>query len=204
MRDYLRILQHKRVRHLAVLLKLMIPRLHSLLGGLGISEAELTTLFDLLADQIQFNANSKTSLGLLEVSLLYRHALLARALKLKIEDLAHLLRLKAGTKSPGIMTADQILDLIELSEWLRTSPFNVESSAFILLGEESASVKFVSNRRSAANIVTGYQNYTKTEEGEESFKTYLSLILNIKVAQLHAILKWAEIRYLQHEYQDCP
>lgn len=58
------------------------PKTPLLLGGLGISETELLLLFDLLKNEMPFDSNGDTTLDRRRISLLYRHARLAKALKL--------------------------------------------------------------------------------------------------------------------------
>ena len=55
------------------------PNTSLLLGGLGISETELLLLFNLLQNEIPFNSKGDTTLNRKRISLLYRHARLARA-----------------------------------------------------------------------------------------------------------------------------
>ena len=58
------------------------------LGGLGVSETELLLLFEQLKNEMPFDQHGDTTLDRRRISLLFRHARLAKALKLGIGTLS--------------------------------------------------------------------------------------------------------------------
>lgn len=139
------------------------PKTPVLLAGLGVSETELLLLLDLLKKEIPFAETGYCTLDLRAISLLYRHARLAKALKLKLEDFVQSLYLAFGQQDSVVRAMDQILTLREFREWLKSSPFNVSELRFIIKGEESNTVKFKSNLESVAAIVQEIQKLQQSK-----------------------------------------
>ncbi|HRE52464.1 MAG TPA: neuraminidase-like domain-containing protein [Flavitalea sp.] len=115
------------------------PKLGFLQGGLGIAETELVRLFELLNDEIIFDASGNTTLHREQVSLLYRHARLAKALKLSIDDFILLLKLLFTTGKPWVDSIDRVFELMAFKQKLQSIKLKVADLWFILKGEEKGS-----------------------------------------------------------------
>lgn len=164
-----------------------------LLAGIGISETELLLLFDLLKNEIPFDADGECTLDLESISLLYRHARLARALKLSIEDFIVALNLNfaaSGTVGNTVVrTLEQIYQLIEFKGWSRASPFNVPELRFILAGNETNTIKYTANLETVIAMVHEIQELQEVNK-VDALKKYLSTTFNITDDQQEDILKW--------------
>lgn len=165
------------------------PKTPILLGGLGVSETELLLLFDLLKDKMPFDAKGDTKLDRGRISLLYRHARLAKALKLNIEDFIQALHLNFTPANLVVTTLAQIHQLLEFRKWLRASPFTVSELRFILKGEESTTVKYKMNLETVAAVV---QEVQKSQEMNKLavLKASLAKVVNLTSNQLDDTLKW--------------
>jgi len=163
-----------------------------LLAGLGVSETELLLLLHLLKNEIPFDANGDCTLDLERISLLYRHARISKALKLNIEDFIKALTLNFEPANLVVTELQQIHQLKEFRDWLKTSPFNVSELCFILKGEESSTVKYKVN---VETIGTMLQEVQKSQEVNKvaALKTHLSKFFNLTSSQLTDILKWKNI-----------
>ena len=81
------------------------PKTPLLLAGLGISETDLLLLFDLLKDELPFDANGVCTLNRPKLSLLYRHVRVGRALKLSVEGPPARARIALRAGRPGARVA---------------------------------------------------------------------------------------------------
>jgi hypothetical protein len=160
-----------------------------LLAGLGISETELYSLFRLLENKIIFDANGKCMLNREVISILYRHAKIAKALRINIEDLISMLSLNFDSNNLNISTPDKILQLVEFQEWLNASPFSLALLNFILKGEERNPANYVINLDIVETIVKEIQNDNEVEK-VVALKTRLLKLYNISPVLLEYILKW--------------
>ncbi len=165
------------------------PNTPVLLGGLGVSETELLLLFDLLRAQMPFNAAGDTTLDRQRISLLYRHARLARALKLSIDDFIQSLRLNFAANNLTVTKLDQVHQLIRFRDWLKLSPFTVSELRFILRGEETVAVKFKSNLETATAIVLEVRN-SQIADRTEALKVSLANSFNLSGSKLGDLLQW--------------
>lgn len=165
------------------------PNTPVLLGGLGVSETELLLLFDLLRAEMPFLPNGETTLDRKRISLLYRHARLARALKLSIDDFIQSLHLNFAANNRVVTKLDQVQRLIEFRDWLKLSPFTVSDLRFILKGEETSAVKFKSNRETATRIVLEVRN-SQVADRTDALKIALSSSFNLSAHQLDDSLQW--------------
>jgi Tc toxin complex TcA C-terminal TcB-binding domain/Neuraminidase-like domain/Salmonella virulence plasmid 28.1kDa A protein/Putative peptidoglycan binding domain len=186
------------------------PNTPLLLGGLGISETELLLLADLLKAEMPFDLEGNCILDRCRISLLYRHARLAKALRFSIEDFIQVLHLNfLAPADPVVTTLEQIHQLIEFRSWLKSSPFNVSELRFILKGEESNAVKFKMNQAAVGAIVqsipkpqsvskitlemigTIIQDVQKSAQVDkvEVLKVSLSKSFNLTLDQLTEVLK---------------
>lgn len=162
-----------------------------LLGGLGVSETELLLLFDLLQAQMPFNQDGDTTLDRQRISLLYRHARLARALKLSIDDFIQALRLIFPPNNLVITRLDQIHQLIKFRDWLKLSSFTVSELRFVLKGEETSAIKFKTTQATAATIVLEIQK-SQAVDKIAALKTSLSSTFNLSAGQLDDSLQWVD------------
>ena len=175
--------------------KTIDPKTPILLGGLGVSETELLLLFGLLKDEMPFNTDGDCTLDRKKISLLYRHARLARALKLTIEDFIQTLRLLSVPKELVVKTLAQIQQLIQFRDWLKSSPFSVSDLRFILKGEVSNTVTYKTTPELVEAMVLEIQNtpgfITLTaSEKVDALKAHLSKLFNLSSKQLDDTLKW--------------
>ncbi len=128
-----------------------------LLGGLGVSETELLLLFELLQEEMPFDLDGDTILNKEKISLLFRHARLAKALKLSVNELIHALYLNLLQDDLPINTLEKIQHIQEFRNWLKSSPFNVYELCFILKGAESSQVKYKMNSEAIVELVKDIQ-----------------------------------------------
>ncbi|OQY99735.1 MAG: hypothetical protein B6D35_08670 [Candidatus Brocadia sp. UTAMX2] len=195
------------------------PKTPILLGGLGISETELLLLADLLKAKMPFDNNGDTTLNRENISLLYRHARLARALKLGIEDFIQSLHLNFAPNDLVVTKLDQIHQLIRFRDWLKSSPFTVSELRFILKGEESNTVKYKTTRDTVVTIVQETQKYQvinkitreaigkivleaqKSQDKVEALKDSLSRLFILTDDQMSAVLKVVSIDINSPEIQ---
>ena len=184
------------------------PKTPLLLGGLGISETELLLLFEILnrkteteseteterENGIPFDDNGKCNLNEERISLLYRHARLAKALKFKIEDFVHAIYLNfSDSLFPIIDSLEKIFKLVDFQEWLkRDSPLSVSELWFILRGEESGSIKFKNNFDTIAKMVQEIQEDpdVQTSSRVTALKENILKSFNLSESQLNDFLKW--------------
>ncbi len=160
-----------------------------LLGGLGISETELLLFFNLLKDEMPFDANGDTTLDRRRISLLYRHARLAKALKLDIEDFIEALHLNFAPANSVITTLSQIRQLQKFRDWLKASPFTVSELRFLLRGEESNTVKFKMSLETIGKIVHDIQK-AKESKRLEALRIQLARLFNLSAKMLENTLQW--------------
>lgn len=151
-----------------------------ILAGLGISEAELEMLFSLLG----INTSADQVLGIDLLSSLYRHALIARGLKLDIEDFVHLVRLVTG--GSAIAQLAQIESVADVTEWRKTTSFSVAELLLIIKGEESSDLKFSNDIHTVASAVMEIQDSaTKDKKAKvDLLKAYLQNSFNLTAEQL--------------------
>ncbi|MEG4576203.1 neuraminidase-like domain-containing protein [Microcoleus sp. N3A4] len=169
--------------------KTIDPNTPLLLGGLGISETELLLLFDLLKNEMPFDANGDCTLDRSRISLLYRHARLARALKFSIEDFIQALRLNLALTNLVITTLEQIHQLVKFKDWLKSSPFKVSELCLILKGEESTTIKFKLDLSAVGILVQEVQAASEPNK-ITALKASLARTLNLTVDQLTNVLGW--------------
>lgn len=105
-----------------------------LLAGLGITEAELLILVNLLS----IDLTQPITIDVL--SRLYRHARVAKALKMNIEDFNNALLLVLNGQP--LKNLEDIEKPIEFSDWLKKSPLKISELVFILRGIETTSNKY--------------------------------------------------------------
>lgn len=160
-----------------------------LLGGSGTSETDLYSLFRLLKNEIIFDANGKCTLNRKVISILYRHAKIAKALGVNIDDLILMLLFKFDSRNFVIRTPEVITQLAEFQEWLKTSPFSLAVLNFILKGEESNSVKYSINLSMVETVVKEIQN-DQEDDKVAALKVRLLKMYNISSGLLENVLKW--------------
>jgi hypothetical protein len=130
------------------------PLLHA---GLGITETELLLLFDFLKGEMVFDTKGDCQLDGKKISLLYRHARLARAFKMEIADFIQALKLFFQKDNPVLRTIQQIQQVEEFAGWLRAVPFTVSELHFILNDIESATIKHKMNIEAVLEFIKEYQ-----------------------------------------------
>lgn len=151
-----------------------------LLAGLGISESELEMLFKLLG----INTSVDQTVGLDLLSSLYRHALIARGLKLGIEDFVHLISLvNAGA---AITRLGHIEALADAAAWRKTSPFSISEMLLILQGKESSDLQIANDIHVAASAVIDIQTSAISDKKDKKdlLVSFLQKTFNLTPDQL--------------------
>lgn len=169
--------------------KTIDPRTPALLGGLGVTETELLLLCALLKAEIPFDADGKCTLDHANLSLLYRHARLARSLKYNVADFVTVLGLVFDPAHQVVETLDQVDLLRDFAAWQKKSPFSLAEIVFILHGSESASVRYVSDVAKAVALVKEGQA-SPTSTALDSLKSAMARNFGVSVAHATALWHW--------------
>ncbi|KHE92194.1 MAG: hypothetical protein K8F52_01450 [Candidatus Scalindua rubra] len=149
-----------------------------LMAGLGISESELEALYILV------DPDNNLPLDSTLISNLFRHARIARSLSLSIEDLIHAIELTLNG-SP-VSTLSHILDLIEFTSWLKSSPFSVSELIMILEGKESRSLKYRNDINTAVDVVLEIQR-TFEKDRRSRINDYLKNTYSLTSSQVEVL-----------------
>ena len=130
------------------------------------------------------NTNIDQTIDIDFLSLLYRHAAIARGLKLDIEDFVHLVRLLLGVAPT--LTLSEIETLVEATEWLKASPFSAPELLLIVKGEESSALQFTNDIQAVTQAVIDIQASATTDKKDEKdlLHAYLQRIFNLTKDQL--------------------
>ena len=165
------------------------PKTPLLLASLGISETDLEVLMSLLAGELAFDAGGNCAMDRHRLSLLYRHARLAAALKLPVSDFAHLLQLLFDPAEQVLSTLDQIEHVTAFSTWRRGSPFTIAELGFIVSGTHDASINFTITDGSTAQIVQQAQA-VHAPDPRDALRSRLAATLSLPLARLADLLAW--------------
>ncbi|MGZ6480411.1 MAG: neuraminidase-like domain-containing protein, partial [Bdellovibrionales bacterium] len=151
-----------------------------ILAGLGITESELEILFQLLG----INTSIDQTIDFNLLSALYRHAAIARGLKLGIEDFVHLLGLILG--GGAITQLTQIETLIDAATRCKTLPFSISELLLIIKGEESSTLQFANNIHVVSATIIGIQASADKDKKDKKdlLKAYLQSSFNLTTDQL--------------------
>ena len=165
------------------------PKTPLLLAGLGISETDLLLLFDLLKDELPFDANGVCTLNRPKLSLLYRHVRVGRALKLSVEDLLRALALLFAPADQVLASLDQIRQLIDFRAWLRSSPFTTSELRLVLAGVEAPTMRFANTLDTVGQLVLQVQALAATGR-VEVLRSQLAALFNVAAGRLESTLAW--------------
>lgn len=102
--------------------------LHRLLAGLGMNDDDLYLLIENLKTSLGSAADGSFTLTHASLSLLYRHARLARALKISITQLFALMKIQSTTV---INSPEKLFEIAELVNWWKETKFKVEDLLFL-------------------------------------------------------------------------
>jgi hypothetical protein len=151
-----------------------------IIAGLGITESELQSLFKSLA--IDTTVNQTVDITLL--STLYRHAAIARGLKLSMEDFLHLISLFLGVTA--ITQLSQIETLVEAAAWQKTSPFTISELVLIITSAESSDLRFTNDIQVVSAAVMDIQAGATTDKKDKKdlLEAYLQRSFNLTKDQL--------------------
>lgn len=151
-----------------------------ILAGLGISEAELEMLLGLLG----INTTVDQVLGIDLLSSLYRHARIARGLKLSIEDFVHLVRLVTG--GGAISQLAQIESLADVADWRKTTSLSISELLLIIKAEESSDLKYSHDIHTVATAVQEIQDSALKDKKDKAdlLKAFLQNSFNLAAEQL--------------------
>jgi hypothetical protein len=156
------------------------PLVPLIVGGLGISESELFMLFRLLG--IDTSVNQAVGIGLL--SNLYRQALIARRLRLGIEDYVNLAELLSGTGVvPQLHEIERYADAVV---WMKGSGFTIPELLLVLKGKACSALQFKNDQHTAAAAILDIQTSSVNDKKGtvDLLKSYLQKSFNITVDQL--------------------
>jgi hypothetical protein len=139
------------------------PALPRLLAGLSIDLAGLELLARGLAQHLSALAGTLNPsaaneedrdfvLSIANLSLLYRHARVARLLRLTIDDLLLLIRI-AGIGGGRLAHAGDVVELIELAEWRRESGYSMDDLAVATGGIPRDATRYIDPTATADTIV---------------------------------------------------
>lgn len=103
-----------------------------LLAGLCVSQTELLYLLQFLKNELQINNSGNFTMDRRKISLLYRHAMLARALKISLEDLLHIFELNIQPPDTFVSKLEHVAKLVDFLDWLKTTPLTLADLQFIL------------------------------------------------------------------------
>ncbi|MEK7397146.1 MAG: Tc toxin subunit A, partial [Candidatus Poribacteria bacterium] len=182
-----------------------------LLAGLGITESELEDLLAIIsssqvtssnpipANNVILLSKASTTTGLQVdsqastaagpkidkklISDLFRHVRIAKGLKLSIEDLIN--SIKLCLNGTPITQLSDIHTIIEFTSWVKSSPFTISELIMILCGEESRSVKYQNDVKSAENAVPEMQKLFDSEHA--LLNTYLQETYSLSDDQLNKL-----------------
>lgn len=132
-----------------------------LLAGLGISESDLTLLFEFLGMDTRMDQRLDYAI----VSRLYRHTRISRALKWSVEELiatAHVLF--SGNE---VSTLEQLQQLIAFDDRVKKSPFSIAELSFILNGTETSALSFDSSLENSAAAIWAIQRAPEIQTAPE-------------------------------------
>jgi hypothetical protein len=110
-----------------------------LLAGLGVSDTDLFNLITALAGPVGAEvSNSSASqrgfaLSLANLTLLYRHSLLARLLNVRVTDLFQLIQL-SGLANAYVGSMDDLIALLAFYDWVQTSGYSPDDLGTITHG----------------------------------------------------------------------
>lgn len=159
--------------------------LHRLLAGLAINDDELFLLIENLSSALGANSTGSFTLNLQNLSILYRHARLAKAFKLTISELFLLIRMEASLSNDCVENLAGLMAIVELAEWRKTSGYSLNELAFILgetlLDEDSFTP--------AAEISDGIREQADTAKSLIFADTVFAYFEGITEAQSQAIIR---------------
>lgn len=138
----------------------IIDKTPFILAGLGISEAELGILS--APDLLNIDISKPITLKIL--CRLYKHARIAKALKITIEDLKNTMQLLNINE---IINLDNIENIVNFIEWVKTTPIKAFEYVFILKGIQSTSIQYKNTSSILIQKVFEIQN-VQVITGEDS------------------------------------
>jgi hypothetical protein len=162
------------------------PQTPLLLAGLGVSESDFLVLLRLLAGELGFDQAGTCTLDRAKLSLLYRHARLARVLKLDLPDFVQALRLLLPHPSV-LMDIGQIEEACDFADWLTTCPLSVQELRFVLTGEESISLRYKSTLQAAEALLAEVGKETGLER-LDALKRHLATAIDLPRSELNDLL----------------
>ena len=165
------------------------PKTSFLLSDLGVSGADFQMLLGLLAGELAFSATGDCQLDRHKLSLLYRHARLAAALKLSITDLAGALSLLFEPAERALTTLGQVEQLVDFITWQRASAFTIAELRFILAGATDGPVRFTTTAESTALLVKQAQA-AHAAGPRDALRAELATIFHLPPARLADLLAW--------------
>ncbi|MBN1960365.1 MAG: hypothetical protein JW841_05425 [Deltaproteobacteria bacterium] len=148
------------------------PNLHRLRAGLGVDEDQLLQLITGLAEALGIDLSSsddndkKFALSHNNLSLLYRHARLAKLLRVSIPELFALTALAPEIASAHIENLDNLQALIDLHAWWKTTAWSIAELATIVQPTTPALTAVIAMQPAATRPQALAQELvTQTQEG---------------------------------------
>ena len=163
--------------------------LHRLLAGFGINDEELFLLIENLRTPLRLAETGATSgtftLSGASLTILYRHALLLKKYKLKVEELFFLLNIEPSITENYITGFEDAVAFITLMEWYKKSNFSINELAFILNESLSGEELFDDPQSMAYDIWKQIQS----EENLLFEDTLFSYVNGISESQSRAVIE---------------
>ena len=125
---------HPALATLGVKVEIDEPNYHRLLGGLGVSGAELELLLQHLLASVADLSAGTVQLTHARLSLLYRHAKLTKRLGLTVQELTAALRVVQDTVEARVSSLEDLQALLAFLDWQRQSPLSVGDVHFVARG----------------------------------------------------------------------
>ncbi len=162
---------------------------HRLLAGFGINDEEFFALIQFLIEQLKDDSSNletdafKLNTG--KLSLIYRHVLLLKRYKLKVEELFFFIRIEPLISTTFLSSFKDIKALAHLIDWYKKSDYTIEELAFVLGESISNESLFEYKEKMAYHIWSKLQ----TEESLIFTDSIFSFVKGISENQSKAIIK---------------
>ncbi|MBT3146065.1 neuraminidase-like domain-containing protein [Neptunomonas phycophila] len=134
---------------------------YRLLAGLSVSEPELITCITALRHDLETSPSGDVhtlTLTLENLSLLYRHALLARKLNQSIGDFFTIIQLVFGTDQTALTTIEDMLLITEKISEIDSLPFSLSELSWLLHGRGNESFGLKITEADFANLSSELQS----------------------------------------------
>lgn len=163
--------------------------LYRLRGGLNVNDEELYQLITYLENPLQLNLNATNPeektfpLSVLNLTLLFRHAILAKRLTLSISDFFRLIQF-SGVEGGYIDGLSDLTRFLEFYDWWKTAGYSLDDLAFITGGK----VEHLSVPQDPGALLGEILKQIRTEKALEFGDTVFAFLEGVTDAQSKAII----------------